>query len=262
MKTGHPYRSSEHVMSARKAVAVTFVVLLATLTTDACIVAADIGSLPSTRETSASSSGGGAGSSAATGTSVGSAVESCSDGSQNQGEEGVDCGGPCMPCGVCSDEERRRCWVECVQEYPPECIHGGTPTLILGIETCEGGQWGLCEVQDSCETVGDPCTNGSELSVNFECVGGTEIEGAYTCFQPLGVDCQTSFYGTWPVLDCPDDLCLGVGDGCSVDGQTQGCEVHCGSPDGPTKPGMQTCINYCPGVLAWQPCLTNDACLN
>jgi hypothetical protein len=30
----------------------------------------------------------------------------CSDGIQNQGETGVDCGGPCAPCATCSDVGR------------------------------------------------------------------------------------------------------------------------------------------------------------
>ena len=31
------------------------------------------------------------------------ACPTCSDGAQNQGEQGVDCGGPCSPCATCSD---------------------------------------------------------------------------------------------------------------------------------------------------------------
>ena len=27
------------------------------------------------------------------------ASETCADGIQNQGEDGIDCGGPCSPCG-------------------------------------------------------------------------------------------------------------------------------------------------------------------
>ncbi|MFP4524395.1 MAG: hypothetical protein ACLFO2_03745 [Candidatus Woesearchaeota archaeon] len=50
-------------------------------------------------------------------------VPTCSDGIQNQGEEGVDCGGPCPPCGTCFDgiQNNDEEGVDCGGEYCEPC---------------------------------------------------------------------------------------------------------------------------------------------
>ncbi len=49
--------------------------------------------------------------------------DSCSDGLQNQGEQGVDCGGPCGPCGACSDgvQNQDEEGVDCGGSCPDAC---------------------------------------------------------------------------------------------------------------------------------------------
>lgn len=193
--------------------------------------------------------------------------ESCNDGLQNQGEFGIDCGGPCPPCDPpeCSDGDRRRCWVECTQDYPPECIYDLGP-LLMGIETCNGGQWGFCETADglSCAQLTEPCANQTLLSADYECVDGTLKNGAYTCITPLGAECSTSYYRGWPPHDCPEDLCLTGEDACQVDNAEQPCEIYCNMPGGSVIQGTQTCQSYCGNNLAWSSCIPNNPgeCLN
>lgn len=51
----------------------------------------------------------------------------------------------CRPARAqCDNGERRRCWVECAQEFGPGCIHAGSFVRLMGIETCDGGAWGEC----------------------------------------------------------------------------------------------------------------------
>ncbi len=53
--------------------------------------------------------------------------ETCSDGLLNQGEEGVDCGGPCSPCYVAPPSEpEETCWDE-VQNQGEEGVDCGGP---------------------------------------------------------------------------------------------------------------------------------------
>lgn len=188
-------------------------------------------------------------------------AESCNDGIQNQSETGIDCGGPCPPCNepVCSNGDRRRCWIECIQEFPPECIHGGIPPLIFGIETCSDSQWGTCQVNNSCAEFADSCPNGAEYPVEFECVDETVKQGGYTCSGAIGLNCEFSYYGNWPYQDC-SDLCFGS-EACDVEGQERACEVYCDSPMGPKMPGVQDCRDVSCGTLVWSHCLTMDACL-
>jgi hypothetical protein len=88
------------------------------------------------------SSGGGGGGSA-----------TCSDGIQNQGETGIDCGGPCAACATCTDgiQNHGETGVDCGGPCPNSCGTGGGGTTIAAstynagggvqLETCsEGGQ--------------------------------------------------------------------------------------------------------------------------
>ncbi|MBU4266647.1 MAG: hypothetical protein L6243_05295, partial [Candidatus Altiarchaeales archaeon] len=56
-----------------------------------------------TPTTTVRSTGGGGGGGGGGGAVSGGIVPTCYDGIKNQGEEGVDCGGPCNPCMSCSD---------------------------------------------------------------------------------------------------------------------------------------------------------------
>ncbi len=96
-------------------------------------------------------------------------VATCFDGIQNQGEEGIDCGGPCPPCPTCDDGiknchkiiQQDGSWIE-VCEEGIDC--GGPcppcPTCDDGIQNChkiiqEDGSWiEVCEEGIDC---GGPC---------------------------------------------------------------------------------------------------------
>ena len=160
--------------------------------------------------------------------------------------------------GMCENGVQRRCWVECSQDYPPECLVGNT-ALIMGIETCGGGAWGTCVTKMSCGVLHDSCANASKAPTVYECMDGAVMNGGMTCFKAMGINCETSFYSGWGPDDCPN-ICQSEGDSCPQEGVTQECEVHCDTPDGPTKPGTQNCSDYCDGPPLWGPCMTDQAC--
>ena len=68
---------------------------------------------------------------------------SCTDAKQNQGESGVDCGGPCIPCGTCSDGVQNQ------NETAVDC--GGVCSVC---KTCSDGIQNQGETDVDC---GGPC---------------------------------------------------------------------------------------------------------
>jgi hypothetical protein len=159
--------------------------------------------------------------------------------------------------------------VECVRNITPECLTDGIPPLLMGVRGCAAGQWGDCVVNETCDNLRDACPNGAMFPTEWSCLDGSARSGYYGCGKIFGAQCMSSYYGNWPVKDCPGDLCLGPGDACLTKDEERPCEVRCDSPQGAVKPGMQSCVEYCgPGNLAWGPCLTftgspaQEACLN
>ncbi|RLI90517.1 MAG: hypothetical protein DRO95_06075, partial [Candidatus Altiarchaeales archaeon] len=75
--------------------------------------------------------GGGAGGGHGSGAGVISTQPSCFDGIQNQGEEGIDCGGPCLPCPSCFDG---------IQNQGEEGVDCGGPCEPCGVETTIAGE--------------------------------------------------------------------------------------------------------------------------
>ena len=129
----------------------------------------------------------------------------------------------------------------------------------MGVETCEDSQWGACATKMSCLGLQFPCVNGNGIATDYECLDGTSKTGTMTCFKPLGIDCETSFYSGWGPGEC-QDLCIGPGDTCDVLGQDRTCEVHCDFGTGETKQGSQTCDTFCDDNKVWGPCMTDQAC--
>jgi hypothetical protein len=123
---------------------------------------------------------------------------SCSDGVQNQGETGVDCGGPCPPCaGTCVDgvQNQGETGVDCGGPCPP------CPTCTDGVQN-QGEQGIDC---------GGPCPHACPT-----CVDGVQNQGE------IGVDCGG------PCPPCPT---------CTDGVQNQGEQgIDCGGP----------CPNACP----------------
>lgn len=59
-----------------------------------------------------------------------SLTATCTDGVQNQGETGIDCGGPCKPCETCSDsiKDQNEEGIDCGGVCPPCAVQPTTPT--------------------------------------------------------------------------------------------------------------------------------------
>ncbi|USN45865.1 MAG: hypothetical protein H6502_01910 [Candidatus Woesearchaeota archaeon] len=112
----------------------------------------------------------------------------CFDGEQNQGEEGVDCGGPCPACGNCTDgqlnnEEEE---IDCGGPYCAPCqnCHDGIRNYDeVGVD-CGGP---ICE---PCETCFDGIKNQDEEGV--DCGG--------PCSPCIGVQSPSFFEETNPVF--------------------------------------------------------------
>jgi len=192
-------------------------------------------------------------------------IDVCADGycSHPAVVNGTPCGegntcqnGACM--GTCVNGDKRRCWVECSQDYVDECLLGNS-ALIMGIETCQGAEWGACVVEMSCGVLSLSCVNASNAPTTYKCLDGTPKQGHMTCFQAMGASCTTSYYSGWGPGDCPD-LCTGPGDACDNPGESQPCEVHCDSPSGPVKEGTINCSQMCASQPVWSMCNTDQAC--
>lgn len=113
----------------------------------------------------------------------------CTDDIQNQGELGVDCGGPCLPCPTCFDELQNQGEesVDCGGPCPPcpTCDDGVRNQGELGVDcggpcpecgTCTDGEKNQGEVGVDC---GGPCPPCDQ----FNCTDGVRNQGE------LGVDC-------------------------------------------------------------------------
>lgn len=161
---------------------------------------------------------------------------------------------------ACSPGTLKRCWVECPVAYTTGCINAGLPVLIMGTQACSDGQWQPCVVAAACSTMENTCTNGTKVPTTVQCTdGSSKSVGGYLCTKPIGAQCDTSYYGSWPMADCPD-LCSGPDDVCATAGEKRECVATCGSTTGVAVKGTQNCNDYCNGKF-WGPCLTDDACL-
>jgi hypothetical protein len=129
----------------------------------------------------------------------GAPVASCNDGIQNQGETGIDCGGPCPPCPTCDDciKNQGETGVDCGGPCPVTCaarmncfidgvdwiatnanaikqisnfrVKGATPTTILEVILLTGnpsvGNYSLTIGNGTFTEPGDMFTiNGGSLS--------------------------------------------------------------------------------------------------
>ena len=146
----------------------------------------------------------------------------CSDGFQNQGESGIDCGGPCPGClgHLCSPTAATLCvsGAECISgacvtsDCPPDpcdqyClgIGLGGPTSAF-YAACVATCFGNCSVP----TCTDGIHNGSEQGVDC---GGSCPNSCPTCSDGIengdetGVDCGGSCLTTCPDANCPTTSC-------------------------------------------------------
>jgi hypothetical protein len=144
----------------------------------------------------------------------------CADGIQNQGEDRIDCGGPCPPCDCLSDNE---------------CDDG---LFCSGPETCD--VYGACQpgtpvdcddgvgcTDDWCDQATGACENTPDKGA---CDDGLFCNGVETCNAAL--DCQA---GTDP---CPGQDC---------DEATDTCDAPVCDNDGICEEGedCNNCLNDC-----------------
>jgi hypothetical protein len=136
-------------------------------------------------------------------------AETCFDGLQNQGEDRIDCGGPCPACACTNDTQ---------------CDDG---QFCTGSNTCDA--FGNCQPGSdpcpgqACKEAGNTCV---DCIVDADCDDGLFCNGVETC-----VNGNTCLAGLDP---CPFQACDDVGDVC----------LACDN-DGTCEPG-EDCFN-CPG---------------
>ncbi|MBI4718012.1 MAG: S8 family serine peptidase [Planctomycetes bacterium] len=141
------------------------------------------------------------------------AAPTCSDGIQNQGEDRIDCGGPCPPCACTSDAacgDGLFCTGAEVCDAFGQCQPGGDP----------------CPVQ-YCDEAGDRCVdclndghcsdglfcNGAEVCVDGACVPGSDPCPGLGCDEVNDVCTPCDNNGTCEINEdcdnCPSD-CISV----------------------------------------------------
>ena len=163
----------------------------------------------------------------------------CEDGIQNQGEDRIDCGGPCPPCectydAICDDgvfcngtetcdaygecqsdpgfncSDGIDCTVDTCDEENDVCIHTVDDSLCLDDLFCNGEEW--CNASTGCRSGTDPCPATGcdedndqcyECSDNAHCDDLVYCNGAETC---VGGYCVAG-----DPIDCDDGV------GCTLD---------------------------------------------
>lgn len=109
---------------------------------------------------------------------------SCSDGIQNQGETGIDCGGPCAACpATCSDgiQNQDETGVDCGGVTCPACGGG-----VCGDGNCDAGETYCACPNDNCPLYGSQpngyvcmlaaCGGPMAQDFCYECACGSHLE--------------------------------------------------------------------------------------
>jgi hypothetical protein len=208
----------------------------------------------------------------------------CSDGIQNQGEDRIDCGGPCPPCdclsnGECDDtlyctgtetcdayghcqtggdpcpgqycDENTDACADCLNDG--HCNDGlycnGTETCVAG--SCQGGTAVNCDdgvvcTDDSCNEGTDSCDN---VANDANCDNGLYCDGAETCHVTLGCQSATAVNCNDAVA-CTDDSCNEATDSCDNVPNNSYCDdnLYCnGAETCHPQNDCQTGSDPCPG---------------
>jgi len=123
-------------------------------------------------------SGGSFTSSETTNFCVGGSTATCNDGIQNQGETGVDCGGPCTACESCNDG---------IQNQGETGVDCGGPCAAC--PSCNDGVQNGDETGVDCGGSCAPCNTGgcTETTVNFH-----DFEANWGIWNDGGSDCRRS----------------------------------------------------------------------
>ncbi len=184
----------------------------------------------------------------------------CSDGIQNQGEDRIDCGGPCPACDCLSDaacadsvycngvetcdafghcqsgtavdcDDGVGCTVDSCNEVTDLCDHDPNDAACDDTLYCNGAEW--CHVLNDCQPGTDPCPGQGCDEVNDQCAF---CDDNGVC-EP-GEDCNT----------CPNDCFTGSGVSCgngvceTADGEDcTSCSDDCNSRLGGKPNGRYCC---------------------
>jgi len=170
------------------------------------------------------------------------AAPTCNDGIQNQGEDRIDCGGPCPPCQCLSDAA---------------C---GDGLFCTGAETCDA--FGNCQPgsypcpAQLCDETGDRCV---DCFTNADCTGG-RICCSGACATPActsNANCSDGNSCTADVCSNPGTctascsnppVACGPNDGCCPAGCSYLTDPNCCRPAGTScTQNNQCCSNRCKG---------------
>ena len=216
--------------------------------------------------------------------------EHCSDGVQNFGETGVDCGGPCPPCGSrpeCESDQECEPGLICRNNYcddpicqddeecdPGQCVGGRCNQIACQINA-DCGENRNC-VDGRCEPV--PCTNdnqcGSAICEEGFCTNPQCTEDSQCTYGPCDNGrCPLPACGTDE--QCEDGECIGgfcEGSGCDSDDDCQDgrcIDGACGLWPLHCFDGVQNfgetgvdCGGPCPSCPTRPPCEEDSDCAN
>ncbi len=153
-------------------------------------------------------SGGSFNSSETTNFCIGGSGPTCSDGIQNQGETGVDCGGPCTACASCNDgvQNQGETGVDCggpctacptcndgIQNQDETDVDCGGPCAAC--PTCNDGIQNQGETGVDCGGPCSPCGGGgacSYVNIDFE-----DFESGWGIWNDGGSDCARINYAPY-----------------------------------------------------------------
>ncbi|MFH1641906.1 MAG: hypothetical protein ABIC04_03320 [Nanoarchaeota archaeon] len=123
----------------------------------------------------------------------------CADGIKNNGEQGIDCGGPCLPCVSCADgiKNQGEVDIDCGGPCPAcgTCFDSIKNQAEDGIDC--GGPCSPCTVSETVCSDNDPCTKDEFIGQDCvytpiePCCGNNVCEEGETCES----DCDDPFSG-------------------------------------------------------------------
>ena len=136
------------------------------------------------------------------------ACATCNDGIQNQGETGVDCGGPCSPCTSCNDgiQNQGETGVDCGGPCSacPTCDDGVQNQGETGVDcggpctacaTCNDGIQNQGETGVDCGGPCAPCNNGGGCS--YVAIDFNDFESGWGSWNDGGSDCARVNYAPY-----------------------------------------------------------------
>ncbi|MDP6641843.1 MAG: prenyltransferase/squalene oxidase repeat-containing protein [Candidatus Nanoarchaeia archaeon] len=160
-------------------------------------------------------------------------VATCFDGSRNQGEDGVDCGGPCdTVCDICNfndacDEERGEDSDNC----PSDCL-GVSSSCSNGEQ--DGNEEGI-DCGGSCSNECPSCNNDG--TCEYDTFGETSLQCPNDCSCEDNICDSTekdSLSNTYCPQDCQDEIC-NEDTFCDTGENEDNCPSDCGSPSSLTQ---------------------------